>query len=64
MLAYSTTKRREEGPILTNPAGTWPISLLDVTLSGLKGMTLRRHPKLARNEMGRASATTMILNRP
>jgi len=64
MRAYSTTKRREDGPILANPVGTWPISLLDVTLSGLKGMTLRRRSKLARNEMGRASAITMILNRP
>ena len=37
MLAYSTTKPREDGPILSNPEGTRPISLLDVALSGLKG---------------------------
>jgi len=64
MLAYSTTKRREDGPILSNPAGTRPISLLDVTLSGLKGWALRCRSKLARNEMGHASATTVILDRP
>ncbi len=64
MLAYSTTKSREDGPILSNPAGTRPISLLDVTLSGLKGWALRRQSKLARNEMGHAGAATLILNRP
>ena len=64
MLAYSTTKRREDGPILSNPEGTRPISLLDVTLSGLKGATLRRRSKLARNEMDHASAATVIVNRP
>ncbi len=56
MLAYSTTKPREDGPILSNPEGTWPISPLDVTLSGLKGWALRRPSKLARNKMGHASA--------
>ncbi len=64
MLAYSTTKPREDGPILSNPEGTWPISPLDVTLSGLKGWALRRPSKLARNKMGHASAATVILNRP
>jgi len=64
MLAYSTTKPREDGPILANPAGTRPISLLDVTFSGLQGMTLRRHSKLARNEMGHAGAATATDNRP
>jgi len=64
MPAYSTTKPREDGSILSNPAGTRPISLLDVTLSCLKGSTLRRRSKLARNEMGSASAATMIVNRP
>ncbi len=64
MLAYSTTKPREDGPILPNPEGTWPISLLDVTLSGLKGWGLRRRSKLARNEMGYASAATVPVNRP
>ena len=64
MLAYSTTKPHEDGPILSNPEGTWPISLLDVTLSDLKGATLRRRSKLARNEMGHAGAATLILDRP
>ena len=64
MPAYSTTKPREDGPILSNPFGTRPISPLDVTLSGLKGCALRRHSKLARNEMGHASAAILILNRP
>ncbi len=64
MLAYSTTKPREDGPILSNPEGTRPISLLDVALSGLKGWALRHRSKLARNEMGHAGAATMTLNRP
>ncbi len=64
MLAYSTTKLREDGPILSNPFGTRPISLLDVTLSGLKGWALRRHSKLARNEFGHAGAATATVNRP
>ena len=64
MLAYSTTKPREDGPILSNPSGTRPILPLDVTLSSLKGLTLRRHAKLARNKMGHASAATVNLNRP
>jgi hypothetical protein len=37
MLAYSTTNAREDGPIPSNPEGTRSISLLDVTLSDLKG---------------------------
>ncbi len=64
MLAYSTTKPREDGPILSKPAATWPISLLGVSLSDLKGATLRRRSKLAGNEMDHASATTMTLSRP
>ena len=64
MLAYSTTKPREDGPILSNPEGTWPILPLDVTLSGLKGWALRRHSKLARDKMGRASAATITVHRP
>jgi hypothetical protein len=64
MLAYSTTNAREDGPIPSNPAGTRPISPLDVALSGWMGTTLRRHPKLARSEMDRAGATTVNLNRP
>ena len=49
MLAYSTTNIPEDGPILSNPFGTRPILPVDVTLSGLKGMTLLRHSKLERN---------------
>ena len=64
MLAYSTTKPREDGPILSNPEGTRSLSPLDVTLSGLKGWALRRPSKLARDKMGHASAATVILNRP
>ena len=64
MLAYSTTKPRVDEPILSNPCGTRPISLLDVALSGLKGWALRRPSKLARNEMGHAGAATMLLSRP
>ncbi len=47
MLAYSTTNTPEDGPILSNPAGTRPILPVDVTLSGLKGVALLRHSKLA-----------------
>ena len=64
MLAYSTTNAREDGPIGTNPEGTRPIFPLDVTLSSLKGATLQRYSKLARDKMGHASTATLILNRP
>ena len=64
MPAYSTTKPREDGPILSNPFGTRPFSPLGVTLSGLKGWALRRHSKLARNEMGHAGAATVTVHRP
>ncbi len=64
MLAYSTTKPREDGPILSNPSETWPILPLDVTLSGLKGWALRRHSKLARDKMDHAGAATVIVHRP
>ena len=64
MLAYSTTNTPEDGPILSNPFGTWPILPVDVTLSGLKGMTLLRRSKLATDKMGLASTATLILNRP
>jgi len=63
MLAYSTTKPREDGPILSNSSGTWPISPLDVALSGSNGWALRRPSKLARNDMGHARAATVIVNR-
>ena len=46
MLAYSTTNVSEDGPILSNPERTRAILPADVTLSGLKGATLRRHSKL------------------
>ncbi len=55
MLAYSTTNAPEEGPILLNPERTRPILPVDVTLSGLKGATHRRHSKLATDKMGHAS---------
>ena len=64
MLAYSTTNTPGDGPILPNSFGTRRILPVDVTLSGLKGMTLPRHSKLATNKMGLASAATLILNRP
>ncbi len=64
MLAYSTTKAREDGPIQSNPHRTRPISPLDVTLSGLKGWALRRPSKLARNGMGHAGAATVAVHRP
>ncbi len=64
MLAYSTTNTPEDGPILSNPVGTRPISPVDVTLSGLKGVALRRHSKLATDKMGHASTATLIVNRP
>ena len=64
MLAYSTTKPLEDEPILANPEGTGLVSLLDVTLRGLKGWALRRRSMLARNEMGHADAATLIVNRP
>ncbi len=64
MLAYSTTKPREAGPIQSNPERTRPISLLDVTLSDLKGPTLLRPSKLARNEMGYGGSATVFVNKP
>ena len=64
MLAYSTTNTPEDGPILSNLFATRRILPVDVTLSGLKGVTLPRHSKLATNKMGRASTATLILNRP
>ncbi len=42
--------------------GTWPISPVDVTLSGLKGAALLHHSKLATDKMGRASTATLIVN--
>ena len=44
--------------------GTRPILPVDVTLSGLKGVALLRHSKLATDKMGHASTATMIVNRP
>ncbi len=64
MLAYSTTNTPEDGPILANPLGTRPISPVDVTLSGLKGVALLRHSKLATGKIGHASTATMIVHRP
>ncbi len=64
MLAYSTTNTPEDGPILSNPRRTRPILPVDVTLSGLKGVALPRHSKLATDKMGHASTATMIVNRP
>ncbi len=64
MLAYSTTNTPEDGPILSNPFGTRPILPVDVTLSGLKGVALQRHSKLATDKMGHASTATLIVNRP
>ena len=64
MLAYSTTNTPEDGPILANPAGTRPILPVDVTLSGLKGVALPHHSKLATDKMGHASTATLIVNRP
>ena len=60
MLAYSTTNAREDGPIGPNRHATRPISPLDVTLSSLKGATLQRCSKLARDKMGHASTATLI----
>ena len=60
---------RETGPIWLNP--TWPdlrgtrsIWALDSVAQGLKRPALRRLSRLASSQMGRADATTMILNRP
>ncbi len=64
MLAYSTTNTPENGLILANPAGTRPMWPVDVTLSGLKGVALPRHSKLATDKMGHASTATLIVNRP
>ena len=58
MLAYSTTNIPEDGPIESNPEGTWPILPVDVTLSSLKGATLQRSSKLATDKMGHASTIT------
>ncbi len=64
MLAYSTTNGPEDGPILSNPGRTRPISPVDVTLTGLKGATHRRRSKLATGEMGLASTVTLNVHRP
>ncbi len=64
MLAYSTTNTPEDGPILANPVGTRPILPVDVTLSGLKGVALPRHSKLATDKMGRASTATLNVHWP
>ncbi len=64
MLAYSTTNIPEDGPILSNPEGTRPILPVNVTFSGLKGMTLPRHSKLATDKMGLASTATRRDDRP
>ena len=64
MLAYSTTNAPEDGPTLSNPEGTKPILPVDVTLSVLKGVTHRRHSKLATSKMGRASTATLSVHRP
>ena len=64
MRAYSTTNTPEVGPILANPERTRPILSVDVTLSGLKGATHRRHSKLAIDKMGRASTASVNVNRP
>jgi len=64
MLAYSTTNAPVDGPIMSNPERTMPILPVDVTLSGLKGATHRRHSKLATDKMGFASTATLIVHRP
>jgi len=64
MLAYSTTITPEDGPITSNPFAARPILRVGVTLSGLKGMTLLRHSKLATGTIGRASTAILIRNRP
>ena len=52
-------------PTFPHPTlGTRPILPVDVTLSGLKGATHRRHSKLATSQMGRASTATLNTHRP
>jgi hypothetical protein len=63
MSTYSTTNGPEDGPILANPVGTRPILPVDVTLSSLKGLALRRHSKLATDSMDLASTTTLAVTR-
>ena len=43
---------------------TRPIFPLGVTLRSLKGATLQRYSKLARDKMGHASTATLIVHRP
>ena len=64
MLAYSTTNTPEDGPIGPNPERTRPIFPLDVTLNSLKGATLQRYSKLAKDKMGHASTITLTVPRP
>ena len=64
MLGIFDDERRETGPIWPNPAGTRLIWLLDVVAKGLKWPTLRRLPRLASSQMGRANTTTKYVNRP
>ena len=64
MLAYSMTNTSEDGPILSNPERTRPISTVNATLNGLMEANRRRHSKLATDKMGHASTATLTLNRP
>ena len=64
MLAYSTTNAPEDGPILSNLEKTRAILPVDVTLSGLKGATHRRHSKLTTDKMARASTANSTFRRP
>ncbi len=52
MLAYSTTNTPEDGPILSNPAGTRPNLPVDVTLSDLKGATPTAPLKASHRQIG------------
>ena len=63
MLAYSTTKPHEDGQScqIHRDAGDFASGR---RFERLEGGDLRRHSKLARNEMGDASAATVIVNRP
>jgi len=54
---------RKNGPTLSNPEGTRSILLLDVTLTGLKGVALLHRSKLASNNMNLAGTTARFVNR-
>ena len=64
MLAYSTTNRPEDGPILSNPYRDEAHFACGRRYERLEGVTHRHHSKLATGKMGHASTATLVVYRP